>query len=685
MRSILVGLTLLPLAACPGELLDPPGSSPLTEDAGTALPGDSGISPPVDGGTPFAPDAGAPPGDAGCPPAPACSPRGASEYKDVGAAADFDTGQNIYFDRGVGFHAGWPKYWAFDSYAGNQGAFHEDSNQLWWLTLPGNPTSKTSYRVIQFKQHGRFRVRADRFSTAGTLYLSMRYKDDILPGTDPAGAPVYSWNGSAWAQLGALAGLRDHRWKTAQLTVSQQQRSAVNGYFVFKIGVDQYTGSIIGELGIDKVKLGTTPNLDEFEVDTPGLWPQRAPSPMSNLVNSCEYIAGQGPMFVYGMYFQYFISDGGSATRAGFGPKDSWKILEDARMNTYVIMGWKQPWYSNWSVWAQDYAWDDPASAVNPGLKEHLVQARAHNLKVIPLFLTDTMAEFIKGSYGGEKQALDALSTVVSTYADDPNLLMFNMVDEWDHESWDWGKPHLFSAQLFDTVRRAAPKRARYSGAMGFKGAPTWKLMTNDGVDVVGNDTYLSDYGGVESGLAKQAERLDEMRRTVGKTNLYFLIGQTEPHANITGAQVMAQGYQAITHGAKGVLYFPMNHPSDPRTEPTQWAGLRQLGYELFGPDGIAPLLLPPATTRDVMGENNVVKSSSSAIHFIAQEINRTEYLIAVNSKLQAVSNTFTVQGLASGKSIATRFESGRTITSQSGSFTDSFGPLERHVYRLPP
>jgi hypothetical protein len=54
-------------------------------------------------------------------------------------------------------------------------------------------------------------------------------------------------------------------------------------------------------------------------------------------------------------------------------------------------------------------------------------------------------------------------------------------------------------------------------------------------------------------------------------------------------------------------------------------------------------------------------------------------YVIAVNATRQSVTSTITVPALR-GRTL-TSLDGSRTVTAANGAFTDSFGPLEVHIY----
>ncbi len=609
-----------------------------------------------------------------------------SEYRDVGLASDFEPKQNIFFAREptVG-GGGAPRYWDLSWFTKEvtRGAFVEDEQNFWWATAPQNLRGKITARAIKFHHHGRIHIRSAKFRADATLYLSLRFRDDLL-----RPAPLFLWDGSNWVQIGTLGGNRDHRWKTSQWKVSPTQRASVDGYFIFKIGVKAYSDSVSGDLPIDKIKLADNQDTSEFQNDADGLWPAFPAGNFDNLASTREFIPGEGPFFPYGVYGGQWVTDRGGPKTCGSGPKDSWRIMAEAGMNTYVIHGWQASWASAWVTSPGDYDWDDPGVSVNGphtlGLEEQIFQAKCHGLKIIPNFVTDTRAYWIKHQYGDEQKTLEALGNIMTRYKSEPAILAWYPVDEWDHEAQDYGKPQTFSHLLYHRAAISSPNRPRMLLSMGFFGADTWKL-TGEEAEILATDIYLNDHGGVEPGLARQAEVYDTIRRNMPPGRVFIAVPESYNGTpqSVPGDQIVAQFYNAVIHGAAGVIFFGMIHPNNPKAQPTTWDGFRQIGRELFGTEGIAPFLLPPARTLDIMGESGLAKSSNPNVHFIYLENGDSRMLIAVNSKNSVQTTTFAVEGLKAGTAIGVRFERGRTVTAGPGEFSDSFGPLERHVYDL--
>ena len=582
---------------------------------------------------------------------------------------DFDNNQNIYFDQNEAFGGtGSPAYWWINWSGTTGGELYENDENFWWVFAPPKDAKNViGSRCIKFHHFGRFRVKADKLPTQGDLFLTLRVKDDVL-----APAPVFVWSGGEkWARLGEIAGANDHRWITRQFRVPAADRQSDKGALVFKVGVGSYDSSIKGELNIDRIQLATTEDRSRFPGDKPGFWPMTPKSKFANLGKTMELIPGEGPFFTYGVYGDEWILDGGSQTKPGNGEMDSWRLLQEARMNTYVIIGWEQNWNSAWTEYPQETLSKlaAPGVYVGLGLKEHLTQAAGHQLKIIPNFLTDTRYYWIQKQYKGDRESLESMGKVMRQWGDNPAILSWNPVDEWDHEGDDYSKPKLYSHLVNLEVRKNSPNRPCYMVLMGFLGTDAWKMAAEE-ADILATDVYPSDYKGIEPGLAMQAKRLTEMRSVLGRDKPYMLIpelAQKEPNRPmiaVTPAECCAQCYMAIIHGARGILFFREYHPTTPELPKDFWTGPTRFGRELFGENGLAKLLLPPSNAVDIVGESKIVKCSDSSIQAsLFEDAQGRRTLIALNAvKKPAKGVRFEVVDLKDG-TVGIRFEAGRALS----------------------
>ena len=321
-----------------------------------------------------------------------------------------------------------------------------------------------------------------------------------------------------------------------------------------------------------------------------------------------------------------------------------------------------------------------------------MIQASAHNLKIIPNFLTDTRAYWIQNQYKGEEQALEAMDEVMRQHADESTVLSWYPVDEWDHEDDGYGKPRLYSQLLNLEVRKNSPNRPCFMLLMGYLGTDTWQMAAEE-ADILAVDAYPSDVGGIEQGLALQAQRLTEMRSVMGRDKPYVLVPELAEKLDdgkgklftLRPDESVAECYMGIIHGARGILFFRNYHPAEPGVPKDLWEGPTRFSRELFGPDRLSKLLLPPSKAVDIVGESKIVKCSNLAVHaslFADAQGRRT--LIALNSLQKPAKDVrFEIVDLRDGP-VRTRFEAGRALAARTGGFSDDFGALQPHVYDLP-
>jgi len=128
-----------------------------------------------------------------------------------------------------------------------------------------------------------------------------------------------------------------------------------------------------------------------------------------------------------------------------------------------------------------------------------------------------------------------------------------------------------------------------------------------------------------------------------------------------TPQTVRAETWLSIAGGAHAIGYFPYDWSSDIGAEIVREKGEIQT---------LVPALLEPAIDAS---------ANDGGIRVGARQHNGAIYVMAVNATRQSVTSTITVPALA-GRSL-TSLDATRTVTAANGAFTDTFGPLEVHIY----
>jgi hypothetical protein len=138
-----------------------------------------------------------------------------------------------------------------------------------------------------------------------------------------------------------------------------------------------------------------------------------------------------------------------------------------------------------------------------------------------------------------------------------------------------------------------------------------------------------------------------------------------KPEFAVTPQTLRAETWLALAGGAHGIGYFPYSWTPDVGAEIA--AERREL-------DTLAPALLePPAEGH----------AADNAVKLGVREHNGALYVIAVNSAISARTTVVTVPAAADRE--FTTLDGSHTLTATGGVFTDTFGPLDVHVYVAPP
>ena len=568
-----------------------------------------------------------------------------------------------------------------------------------------NPDSFVESRPLKFRLRGEIHVRAGNLPRSGPLYITIRYKDQLIPGDYPGCA---MFTGRSERFIGSLGGLNDHRWKTSQFSVNASDLIWVGDKIHLSFG-DEYSDDNCGQLNIDKMKISTTTNKHEFPPDAQGMWqPLSEPNKHADIYADHEWYSGETPKFRYGIYMEIGMDLGSDATRTSISnhPNDQFQNCEDAKMNVILKHMWYHTLDSFWIEFPSDPA-PPGCKLAEGGTDEWVTQCAGHGLQFIPNTLTNIWPELQSpsnagspGIYANHMDFVAEAEDMLSRFVGDDDLLAVNWKDELDHDGTRDKYPIEAQRMMYVRTKASDPNRPVYCSMMGFHWEKSWEWWS-DVFDICGNDRYFDDgangtWEKLESTIRDAAARMLTAREVFKiKRKLLIYI----PHAsegsdearNFPGGkrtpnqlEIVMQHYLGVCCGAKASIYFRYEHPTknSPAGVTSMWAGLNQVGDELFGAEGIGDALVAPSTELDVMGENGVVSTGSSDMYHIYQQMQSGEkFLITLNGLHSSRTVTFNVSGVPNG-TYPVRFES-RDIIVSGGSFTDTFSDWERHVYEF--
>ena len=146
-----------------------------------------------------------------------------------------------------------------------------------------------------------------------------------------------------------------------------------------------------------------------------------------------------------------------------------------------------------------------------------------------------------------------------------------------------------------------------------------------------------------------------------------------------TPTELRAEVWMAVINGATGIGYFP--HVWKPKYEQCRipeenQQALREVNAEVTD---LAPVILG-AALEGVTCES----PGDLPVDVTAREADDATYIFAVNLLREERAATFTVPGLTAGAKVEVLGE-GRVLEAADGSFSDTFGELDVHLYKAGP
>jgi hypothetical protein len=154
-----------------------------------------------------------------------------------------------------------------------------------------------------------------------------------------------------------------------------------------------------------------------------------------------------------------------------------------------------------------------------------------------------------------------------------------------------------------------------------------------------------------------------------------------EPEAKATPHQVRAEVWMSLVHGSRGIIYFvhewqPKFNESALLSDPEMLTAVTVLNKQITE---LAPVLNSPTVKNTV----TVIFSNNEApVATMVKRHRGATWLFAVAMRNGKTSATFNLPGLKAGQTVEVLGEQ-RTVSAKNGSFTDSFGPWDVHLYRV--
>jgi hypothetical protein len=300
------------------------------------------------------------------------------------------------------------------------------------------------------------------------------------------------------------------------------------------------------------------------------------------------------------------------------------------------------------------------------------------------------------------------LAEVVDGLKDHPALLAWESVDEpaWTHMKAEQRVPAAHLAAGYRALRELDPNHPVWLNHAPANLVETMREY-NAAADIIACDTYPVIVPGLqpmyalwEDGyqgdllnvhISQVGEYVEKMKRVAGPEKPVWMVLQGFAWAMLekeekrqndkirfpTYDETRFMAYDAIVHGAKGILYWGVGYTPQPSPF---WSDLKRVVNEL---SGLHDVLAAP--TRDLavgVRYHELGHSVDTGVAFLAKAFEGDVYLFTVNDDKNPVKVTFTLPQKRDGTLDVVAED--RDVPVKAGCFTESYKPFDVHVYRIP-
>jgi hypothetical protein len=209
------------------------------------------------------------------------------------------------------------------------------------------------------------------------------------------------------------------------------------------------------------------------------------------------------------------------------------------------------------------------------------------------------------------------------------------------------------------------------------------------GGDIVSFDVYPIYGWNFDNKLIWVADGVKQLREYAGPKKPVFACIETckgsrrvsyQQQQDVKPEDTRAEVWMAIIRGATGIIYF--THAWQPtfiefRPDEEMQKELKRINAQITR--------LTPAILADPAKEHvSITLSGGLAGDVTARDHDGSLYLFANNLDMQRNSGTatITIEGLKKGTKVEV-IDEGREIVAEEGTFTDEFGPIAVHLYRI--
>ena len=329
---------------------------------------------------------------------------------------------------------------------------------------------------------------------------------------------------------------------------------------------------------------------------------------------------------------------------------------------------------------------------VHCGSKEELDGAQEHGLKAW-VSLGGNL-DFSKDTEARKQQ----IRTRIDELKDHPALLLWESMDE---PAWTWKKPWEPRASAEGLAAGHKFVKEQDPGhLLWINHAPRnmWKTLAkfSQNVDIIACDvypvipedldadkTYAITPNGKQTDLADQTiscvgKYMDKLKKAAGQNRATWLVAQGYAWKDLlypTYRETRFMAYNAIIHGAKGILYWGTHSMPQPSEH---WSNLKKVTRELGDLSAVlASSTIPHSISLDY---EEMGFSIDSGVEILVKEHDGVAYMLTANTTVGKAKVTFSDLPFPAAL-LDVLFED-RNLNVSENSFQDDFDPYEVHVYR---
>ena len=289
------------------------------------------------------------------------------------------------------------------------------------------------------------------------------------------------------------------------------------------------------------------------------------------------------------------------------------------------------------------------------------------------------------------------LLNIVNTFKDHPALGLWKNYDE----AW-WAGVSVANLQNGYNVIKQADTNHPVVQTHAPRGTLADLQPYNVAADILALDIYPVTASGSASNppitntqVSQVGDWTQVLSQVANGQKEYWLIeqiafsGTTPPGHTLvfpSFRQSRYMAYQAIVNGARGLVFYGGNIASTLNAQDapygwnwTFWANvLKPLVQQVGDNSLLADALVAPASTLPITFSG----TTAPDIEFCVREVPPYIYILACKRESSTVNITFSGLPISAGSGDVL-YESPRTVTVQNGQFSDTFAPLDVHVYRF--